>query len=53
MAQTKELIEIGNEVACEIRDARPDKRLSNTNELRQLEELELAFIAGGDSIPCW
>ncbi len=48
MAQTKELLELGNEVTCEIRDVRSDKRLTNTNEPRQLEELELAFIAGGD-----
>ena len=53
MAQTKELLELGNEVACEIRDVRSDKRLTNTNEPLQLKEIELAFIAGGDGIPCW
>ena len=53
MAQTKDLLELGNEVTCEIRDVRSDKRLTNTNEPRQLEELELVFIAGGEGIPCW
>jgi hypothetical protein len=53
MAQVKALLELGNEVTSEIRDVRSDKRLLNANEPRQLEELELAIIAGGDSIPCW
>jgi hypothetical protein len=53
MAQTKDLIELGNEVTSEIRDVRSDKRLTNTNEPRQLEELELVIIAGGEGIPCW
>jgi hypothetical protein len=53
MAQIKDLLELGNEVTCEIRDVRSDKRLTNTNEPRQLEELELVFIGGGEVIPCW
>ena len=53
MAQVKALLELGSEISGETSDVRSDKRLLNTNEPRQLEELELAFVAGGDGLPCW
>jgi hypothetical protein len=53
MAQIKQLLDLGSEISGEIRDGRSDKRPANTIEPRLLEELELAFVAGGDGIPCW
>jgi hypothetical protein len=53
MIQIKMAHEFGSDVSSETADMQSGISQENRTETRLLDELELAIVAGGDSIPCW